>query len=173
MKRFINAIGNALLTVLVMLLIGYTIAFIEIKLMLKPNVELFGYILYLQPDSKMEDRFSKNDVILVKKNAQFEPGEMILYTDNGKYYVRTVESTNDLATMVKCESCLSESKEIKNNKIQGKAVAKVILIGSIIVLFKNKILLTVLGLVGFICLIISHYLKVKPDKIRREEVPLE
>lgn len=173
MKRFINALGNALLTVLVMILIGYVIAFVEIKLMLKSNVELFGYIFYLQPDSKMEDKFSKNDVILIKKDAKFEQGEMVFYTDNGKYYVRTVDSTNDLATMVKCESCLSDTKEIKNNKILGKAVAKVIIIGSVITLFKNKLLLTFIGLLGFVCLVVSHYLKVKPDKIKKEEIPIE
>jgi len=173
MKRFINAVGNAILTVLVMLLVGYGIAFVQIKLMLKSNVELFGYIFYIQPDSKMEDRFSKNDVILIKKDANFEVGDMIFYTENAKYYVRTVENTNDLVTTVRCESCISESKEVKNNKILGKAVAKVILIGSVITIFKNKIVLTMMGIIGFACVIISHYLKVKPDKVKKEEISIE
>ena len=98
---------------------------------------------------------------------------MVLYTDNGKYYVRTVVQTNDLATTVKCESCLSEAKEVKNYKVLGKAVAKIILVGSIVTVFKNKMLLTMMGVIGFACLVISHYLRVKPSKVTKEEILVE
>ena len=53
MGRFVHAIGNVFLTILIMLLIVYGWAFIEVKLLLKSQPELFGYVFYIQEDESM------------------------------------------------------------------------------------------------------------------------
>ena len=68
-RRIFNDIGNVILTILVLLLIGYGFAFFELKIMLKDHPELFGHTFVLIHDNKMVSDFYKDDIAIVKKDA--------------------------------------------------------------------------------------------------------
>ena len=174
MKRFVNALGNAILTLLIILLIGYGIVFIEMKILLKPNPEFFGYIFYIQPDDKMMDDFYENDIIIIKKDAKYRNGEVVFYMgDNNKYYVRRVTNVTDAFTTTKCNACINKEKRIDNQKVKGKAIGKIMLLGQLIYFLKNKVVLIILTAIGFACLIISQYMAYKPRVVKKKTENIE
>lgn len=171
MGKFLHALGNAFLTVLMILLIVYGWAFIEIKLLLKSQPELFGFAFYQQNDSSMAPEFETTDVIVVKKGESFGIGDIILYFDSldSHYKAQYVVSTDSNSTITKCATCESNSEPISNNNIVGKAVGKVLFMGTIIEFFKQEEVLIIIGVVGVILLVISQYIEYKPNKRALEE----
>lgn len=175
MKKLVNTIGNVILTLLIILLIGYGFVFIEMKILLKPNPELFGYIFYIQPDDRMMDDFYENDIIIIKKDANYIKGEIVYYMgDNNKYYVRRVTQVSDDFTTTKCNNCINKEKKVDNQKVKGKAIGKILFLGNVLILMKNKVVLTVLAAIGFTCLIASQYMVYKPKKVKKvtEEIKI-
>lgn len=169
MKRFVNAFGNAVLTILIILLLGYGFVFIETKILLKSNPELFGYVFYIQPDDRMMDDFYEKDVIIIKKNETYKKGEMIFYIgDNNKYYVRRASSVSDTFTTIKCNTCINKEKQVDNQKVKGKVIGKILFLGQLISFLKNKIVIIILAAVGFASLIISQYMAYKPRKVKKK-----
>ena len=53
MKKSLNFIGNFILTLLIILLIIYGWAYFEMKILLKPYPEFFGFVFFIQEDNKM------------------------------------------------------------------------------------------------------------------------
>lgn len=170
MKRFVHAIGNVLLTILIMLLIVYGWAFIEIKLLLKPQPELFGYVFFQQGDETMAPSFESTDVILIKKDAEINNGDIILYFDgeDSKYKAQAVVSKNGNMITTKCSTCDKDSTPIKTDNVVGKAVGKVLFMGAIISFFKQKSVLITLGVLGVVFLVISQYMEFNPKKDENE-----
>lgn len=166
MQRFLNAIGKSMLTFLLILLIGYGWAFFEMKIMLKNNPELFGYIFYQQPDEEMIPDFNEDDVIIVKKNGEYTAGDRVMYIkDNGKSVVRTVAHTDLYSTSLKCATCDEPSATIDNGAVIGKAVGKIVYFGKFINFFKQKAVLITLAVIGFIFVVVSQYVHETPKKI--------
>lgn len=166
MKRFLRSMGNVLLTILTILLIFYGWAFVEIKLLLKSQPDIFGYAFYQQKENDMSPEFEVSDVIVVKKDAEFQEGDIILYFDSkdSLYKTHYVVATNSKQTVTKCATCESNNEPINNENIVGKAVGKVLFMGSIIAFFKQKIVLIIIAIVGITFLVISQYMEYKPKK---------
>lgn len=166
MKKLLHSMGNAFLTILVILLIVYGWAFIEIKLLLKPQPELFGYVFYQQQEPDMVPEFEPSDVIVVKKNAEFKSGDIILYFDSNDslYKAHYVVSNDANGIVTKCATCVEDNAPIKSANVVGKAVGKVLFMGSIIAFFKQKLVLIALAVAGIAFLVISQYIELKPKK---------
>lgn len=166
MKRFLHAIGNVFLTILTLLLIGYGWAFIEIKLLLKSQPDLFGYAFYIQQDEDMITEFTENDVIVVKKGDSYKAGDAILYFDSNdsKYKMRYVVNVNANSTIVKNAFDGEKSEPFSNDNVVGRAIGKVMLMGSLIHFFKQKVVLVLLGVAGVVFLVISQYIEYQPKK---------
>jgi len=166
MKNFLHAVGNVFLTILTLLLIGYGWAFVEIKLLLKSQPDLFGYAFYIQQDEDMITEFTENDVIVVKKGDSYKKGDAILYFDSNdsKYKMRYVVSVNANSTIVKDAFSEEKSEPFSNNNVVGRAVGKVMFMGTLIQFFKKKAVLALLGIAGVAFLVISQYIEYKPIK---------
>ncbi len=164
MKRLMNTLGSILLTILVILLIGYGWAFIEIKIRLKPQPSIFGYAFFQVKDNDMVPDFNKTDVVIAKQDDNFKAGDVILYLDSkdSTYKAHYVVSTNENETVTKCAICESNNAPISNNNVVGRAIGKVYFLGSIIQFFKNKVILAFIGIVGLTFLVISQYMEFKP-----------
>lgn len=166
MNRLLNGIGRIAITLLIMLLIGYGWAFIELKILLKNNPELFGLVFYQQADSSMISIFSEDDIVIVQKGSSYASGDRIMYvTEDNEYYIRTVFSVNDNMVTLACDNCKLENKETNVNTVIGKAIGKIRGFGKIINFFKQKWFLITLALVGFTFVIISQYIHETPKKI--------
>lgn len=165
MRRLLNGLGNVLLTVLIMLLIGYGWAFFELKIMLKDNPELMGYVFYQQTDNSMEPDFSKDDIVITKIDEKYEVGDKVLMmSEDNKYVVRTVSSIGANVS-TSCTKCNEDNKEVSKNAIIGKSVAKVVGFGKLINFFKQKWFLITLAVVGFLMVVISQYIHETPKKV--------
>jgi len=165
MGRFLDAMGKSILTVLVLLLIGYGWAFFEMKIMLKNNPELFGYIFYQQNTDDMIPDFIKDDIVVIKKNASYNPGDIVLYlTEDGDYRVETVTYHDAISTSVKCAAC-DENVTVGNSNILGRAIGKISYFGKVINFFKQKWFLVTLAIVGFIFVVVSQYIHDTPKQI--------
>ena len=164
MKRMLNIVGNVLLTILVMLLIGYGWAFFEIKIMLKSNPELFGYVFYQQKDDDMATDFNKDDIVIIKKNESYNPGDRVLYLIDGEYRVHTVVSVDNVSTVTKCNTCITNNEPIDNSTVIGRVTGKIVFLGKFINFFKQKWVLTAIAVIGFLCVIVSQYIGNKPKK---------
>ena len=170
MKKLVNGIGNALITVLVMLLIAYGWAFFEIKILLKDNPELFGYTFVLVKDNLMITDFYENDIAIVKRNESYSPGDKVLVlSDKDGYILRTVVNVDNISTITKCNTCSKNDEPVDNSAVIGKATAKIAKLGFVIKFFKKKIVLIILGLLGFGCIIASHFIKTAPEVKRKKE----
>lgn len=169
MKNFVHAIGNAILTILVMLLIGYGWAFFEIKIMLKSNPELFGYIFYQQKEDDMVPTFNVDDIVIIKKDENFQSGDRIMYLDqNSDFKIQTVVATDAISTTTKCDTCNINNAPIANSTILGKAVGKIAYFGKFIDFFKQKWFLVLLATSGFGCVIASQYMRTN-NTVKKEK----
>ena len=164
MKRMLYAFGNILLTILVMLLIAYGWAFFEIKILLKSNPELFGYIFYQQKSDDMMTDFNIDDIIIIEKHATYNPGDRVLYLQDDEYKVHTVVSVDSVSTVTKCNTCLENNAPIDNSTVIGRVVGKLMFVGKFINFFKQKAVLVTVAIIGFACVIISQYIDTKPVK---------
>lgn len=166
MNKFINALGKSILTLLVILLIGYGWAFFEMKIMLKSYPELLGYLFYQVETEDMFPDFNEDDVVIVKKNADYITGERVLYlTENSEYKLGTVVHTDSLSTTTKCDTCSQNNAPIDNSTVIGKAVGKVSAFGKFINFFRQKWFLTSLAVLGFIFIVASQYIHETPKQV--------
>lgn len=165
MKRILNVLGNVLLTILVILLIGYGWAFFEIKIMMKSNPELFGYVFYQQNTDDMATDFNIDDVIIIKKDEKYNIGDRIFYSlGRNEYKVSTVVHKDSLSTVTKCNTCLENDAPIDNSMVIGRVVGKLVFVGKFINFFKQKVVLVSIAVLGFIFVILSQYIQYKPHK---------
>lgn len=166
MGKVVYYLGNSLLALLVVLLVVYGWAFLEVKLLLKSQPELFGYAFFRQDDGSLSPTFESSDIIIVQKDAPYAEGDIILYFDgeDSQYKAqRIVQISSDMIT-TKCESCAVNNDPIKTDNVVGKAVAKIAYMGAVVNFFKEKAVLITIGVVGAIFLVISQYLEYKPNK---------
>lgn len=166
MGKLVHALGNILLTILVMILVIYGWIFLELKILLKSQPELFGYVFYLQPTSDMMPDIAEKDVVIVKKNDTFKTGDAILYFDgnDSKYKLHYVASVDNGSITTKGAKSSEYNKPISKDNVVGKAVRKVAFFGTIVSFFKQKIVLITIGICGITFLIISQYMEYKPKK---------
>lgn len=165
--------GNAFLTLVVLILIVYGWIFVEIKLLLRPYPELFGYVFYLQEEADMTPQFEVQDVILVKKDADYRAGDIVLYFDgkDSKFKVHNVVSHDASLTVTKCATCEANNPAVTNDHVIGKATGKVMFMGAIVAFFSQKIVLILFAVVGVAFLVVSQYFEYKPKTTMvREEV---
>ena len=165
MKKILNILGNILLTILVILLIGYGWAFVEMKIMLKSNPEMFGYVFFQQKSDDMMTDFYPGDIVIVKKNAEYNPGDRILYLDeDSEYNIQTVVSVDSVSTTTKCNTCSMNNPAIDNSQVIGRVVGKFAFLGKFITFFIQKWVIMTVAILGFTCVIVSQYLKSTPIK---------
>lgn len=166
MKSFLRAVGNVFLTILVMLLVVYGWAYIEMKILLKNQPELFGYAFFMQETDDMIPEFDLNDVIVIKKGDDYKVGSYILYFDgeDSHYKVHKVVAIDSDSVTTKCEQCSANNNSISKNNVYGRAVGKVIVLGNVINIFKQKSVLIAIAIVGFIFLVLSQVLEFKKPK---------
>lgn len=164
MRKFLHGIGNAFLTIVVLILIVYGWMFVEVKLLLKSYPELFGYVFYLQKDVDMSPQFEMQDVILVKKDVEYNVGDIIMYFDviDSKYKIHNVVAKDASETITRCANCDENNEPIKNDSVVGKAVGKVMFMGAFVEFFSQKIVLIIFAVVGLIFLVISQYFEYRP-----------
>lgn len=166
MKTFLRALGNIFLTILVLVLIVYGWIFIDVKLLLKSQPDLFGYAFYIQKEKDMEPAILSNDVVIVQKDAKYTDGDAILYFDSkdSLYKIHYVASIDDKSVTTKCSDCEVNNAPISKNNVVGKAVRKVSFMGKIVNFFKNKVVLITIAVIGVIFLVLSQYSDYKPKK---------
>lgn len=166
MNKTFNIIGKTLLTILIMLLIGYGWAFFELKIMLKPNPELFGYVFFVQEDEKMSPTFDIDDVVVVKKDETYGVGDRIFYMlESGEFKVRTLTNASLANLEVKCDNCSEATSEVGKSTVIGKAIGKIKGFNKFIKFFKQKWFLTAIAILGFAFVIISQYIHETPKKV--------
>lgn len=167
MRKLLNTLGNILLTILVMLLVFYAIAFVEMKIMLKDNFEIFNYTFVIVKDKSMIKDFQKGDIAIINRDLDYEVGEKVLYINNkNKYEISNVVYKDSVSITTKCNTCSKDSEPIENSKVIGKAFAKISYLGWLIIFFKKKIVLIILAIFGMSCLIASRFVKYEP-KVER------
>lgn len=166
MNKLLNIIGRIALTILIILLIGYGWAFLEIKILLRSNPELFGLVFYQQSDSAMISSFSEDDIVIVQKDSKYTAGDKILYmTEENTFYVRNVTAITSDVVSLSCDNCKLEHEEVHTNSVIGKAVGKIKNFGKFIKFFKQKWFLITLAIVGFGFVIVSQYIHETPKKM--------
>lgn len=171
MRRFLHALGCAFLTILVMILIVYGWVFIEVKLRLKSQPELFGYSFFLQHSDDMMPDISMNDVVIIEKGSNYKVGDVILYFDSkdSTYKLHYVASSDSSNVTTKNAISTEVNDPISTNNVVGKAVRKVAFFGAIVSFFKQKVVLITIGIVGLAFLVISQYIEYKPKKKTEEQ----
>lgn len=169
MKNFFRAMGNSFLTIMVILLVVYGWAFIEMKLMLKSQPEMFGYVFYMQKENDMSPTFENNDVVIVKKDSEYNEKDNILYFDgvDSHYKIHEVASINGEDIITKCIECTTENEPISKNNVVGRVIGKVSFLGAIINFFKQKAVLILIAGAGITFLVISQVIEYKSSKEKK------
>lgn len=159
------------MTIVVILLVVYGWMFVEVKLLLKSYPELFGYVFYLQETPDMTPQFEEQDVILIKKNAEYTTGDIVMYFDSkdSLYKVHNVVGIDGNSVITRCAACNANNASISKDNVVGKAVGKVMFMGAIVTFFSNKLVFILLAVVGVACLVVSQYFEFKPNSKKVEE----
>ena len=166
MNKIFGVVGRVVLTILVIFLIGYGWAFLEMKILLRNNPELFGLVFYQQSDNTMISSFSEDDIVIVMKDSEYTTGDRIMYmTENNEYHIRTVSALSGNSIKISCDDCKLETEEIITDTVVGKAIGKIKGFGKLIKFFKQKWFLITLAIIGFSFVVISQYMHEAPKKI--------
>lgn len=141
------------------------------KLLLKSQPELFGYAFYMQGDETMIPEFSENDVVVVKKDVEYIIGDYVLYLDGNEsvYKIQNVVSITPDTITTRCLNCDDDNTTISTDNVVGKAVGKVVFMGSIIKFFKQKSVLITIAILGITFLVISQYMEFRLKRVEEPE----
>lgn len=115
-------------TLIFIILIVLFIIFCYQKFFLKnQNIQPFGVTILQVLSNSMSPEFNKGDIIVIKKQKDYEIGEIITYQTNEKDYVthRVIEKYEDGFITKGDNNNVKDEGKIKIEQIKGKVILKI------------------------------------------------
>lgn len=115
-------------TLIFIILIVLFITFCYQKFFLKnQNIQPFGVTILQVLSNSMSPEFNKGDIIVIKKQKDYEIGEIITYQTNEKDYVthRVIEKYEDGFITKGDNNNVEDKEKIKIEQIKGKVILKI------------------------------------------------
>ena len=175
--KIIKRIFLAIVTIILALLLIFNIYnFICLKILKQDLTSIRGYALLEVVSGSMEPTIHVGDMIIIDTNSShYEVGDIITFYDvNGNFVTHRILWMDDSSLITKGDYNDSEDNPISMDKIVGKYVCKIPLVGRIISSFKTPFVMVMILIIGFmVCYMISTDKEGKPilteEEIARKE----
>ncbi len=112
-----------IVTIILLLILAVLIyCVIQLKVLHKPYINLFGHTVFQVITGSMEDTIKINDVVIVKITKDVKVNDIITYEDSGNYVTHRVirQTADELVT--KGDANNAEDDPIKIDRVVGKVV---------------------------------------------------
>ena len=112
-----------IVTIILLLILAVLIyCVIQLKVLHKPYINLFGHTVFQVITGSMENTIKINDVVIVKITKDVKVNDIITYEDSGNYVTHRVirQTADELVT--KGDANNAEDDPIKVDRVVGKVV---------------------------------------------------
>lgn len=118
-KRIFKGLGYTLIGILVVLILN---AFVQLVILGKDYITLFGYTSFIVESGSMEGAINSNDLAIEKITKDVKEKDIITYYDKGYYITHRVVEVKDHTVITKADNSNTNDLEISKNNIIGKVV---------------------------------------------------
>ena len=165
MFKLLKAFGIFLLTISILVILIYVWVLFETKIRLKNYPEIFNNKLFLVKANYELESISIDDLVIIQENASINKGDIVLYLNNNSAYdLARIEAINSVSVTLKHDNKDDEAT-MNNSVIIGKATKRFVRFGKIMRIFKNKLLIVILLVVGFILTVFAQEKLSKPKQL--------
>ena len=176
LEKIIQIIVNVFLVFSLVIIVFCVAGFIQLKVLKKPYVDIFGYTFFSVATGSMQPTLDINDIIIVKITEDVKVGDIITYREENDFITHRVISNNKDTFVTKGDYNNTEDNPIDTSKIVGKLVCKVPSLGLVgDILLTPKVFISVIITLFLFSLCFSYVPKEKKSKnkltkIRKEKV---
>lgn len=126
MKKFLNNIVDIGLLVLITFLVFLLLIVLYKKIIIKDDTLLLGdFSVFKITSGSMEDTLSIDDFILVRKNGNYNVGDIITYKQNNYYVTHRIKQIDEKMIITQGDANNVEDKPIKIDSVVGKMIIKI------------------------------------------------
>lgn len=121
MKKIINIL-RVIILLYIFVYVIFNIAIYINKNIYKEEYPTFSGYNYIKVDNDlMEPYISQNQIIIIKKQNEFEINDIVLYTDRVKYSIKKIANRYNGKFLVKSANS-DDNEEISENQVIAKVV---------------------------------------------------
>ena len=121
------------------------------------NLSLFGYRSFKIASGSMRPKYNVNDLIIVKKNANYKVGDVITFKNkDGEYVTHRIIEIDDKYFTAKGDYNNTIDSKISNKNIVGKVVYKSRLLKIVNLVFNSVLFWIITPIVIFIMVFIPR-----------------
>ena len=112
-----------IVTIILLLILALLIyCVIQLKVLHRPYINLFGHTVFQVITGSMEDTIKINDVVIVKITKDVKVDDIITYEDSGNYVTHRVIRQKADELITKGDANNAEDDPIKIDRVVGKVV---------------------------------------------------
>ena len=131
LEKIVQIIVNVFLVFSLVVIVFCIAGFLQLKVLKKPYVDIFGYTLFSVATGSMQPTLNINDIIIVKITDDVKVGDIITYREENDFITHRVISNNKETFVTKGDYNNTEDNPIDTSKIVGKLVCKIPSLGLI------------------------------------------
>ena len=131
LEKIVQIIVNVFLVFSLVVIVFCIAGFLQLKVLKKPYVDIFGYTLFSVATGSMQPTLNINDIIIVKITDDIKVGDIITYREESDFITHRVISNNKETFVTKGDYNNTEDNPIDTSKIVGKLVCKIPSLGLI------------------------------------------
>lgn len=113
------------------------------------NPKFLGYFTAVVTSGSMEPEISAGDFLIYKTDGNYDLNDVVIYNNGAGYITHRIVGVNDTGFWTKGDANNTNDEPIKKNMVEGRAIAKLSGIGSILLFFRSPLGILILILIGF------------------------
>lgn len=173
-KKIIRKIFIYGIRVLLVAIVVYNIVYtIGKEYNTKFNIKICGKQSFIVTEQSMEPELKIDDVIITKKTAEIEIGDIVAFYQNNDLRIRRIQSIsneqNKIRYITKGDNCLyMDFDEITSERIEGKVIKVLKKQGGIYKIIQSKGLMIFNTI--FLIVVFLYNLRIKKRKVKRKVI---
>ncbi len=150
-RKIVDVLKYLLLFLMGMILAINIISFFSVYILKSEYSNIFGYSYFEVLTGSMRDKIKEHDIVIVKLNSEFTPGDIITYYSDNNFITHRVQSINENIIITKGDANNTNDAPIQKNQVIGKVVKIIPNLGIILKVITDKV--TILFSLGIIIII--------------------
>lgn len=150
-RKIVDVLKYLLLFVMGMILAINIISFFSLYVLKSEYSNIFGYTYFEVLTGSMRDEIKEHDIVVVKLNSEFGPGDIVTYYSDNNFITHRVLSINQDIIVTKGDANNISDDPIERKQVIGKVVKIIPNLGIVLKIITDKV--TILFAVGIIVII--------------------
>ena len=122
LKKINKLLSNLIILVLSILLLIIIYGSIQLNILNKEYIDLFGYSFFEVKTGSMEPTIKKNDIVIVKLKQKIKENDVITYKKNEYFVTHRVIKKEENKIITKGDKNNKNDQPIENKDVIGKVV---------------------------------------------------